>query len=206
MKIIDEKKLLEQIEKQGIVPSAESRSLEFTDTGGVLGFDFTNLTAPTMGESVLEKMENHRGVEIEMIKTLFDLLEHVGTFPVVLSAYEDEWVDREVDNLESNSKLTPAEKTILLEIDQAGGKGKALEFTAEEKEKAISLLLSQYTIFSNLCCVTSSDKSVLVIVSEDDEISFNTLDEALFHKADRFMREREKNLPFEIIRAGDAMP
>jgi len=203
MKFISEKKFLGSISRSGIGKTSDDRSLRYLDETGVLGFDFTNLAIPDLSESPYEGVaEGDRSVEYVMVSTLFKLVQVLDLFPVYLYASDNEWADENLARLVSQKYITADEASVLQNvIDQDHGMDVAVIGRDEIKE-AVRLITPQITALSTECCAVDDKGRFLATFSQDDEVSFDTKDKALYNASKEFILKL-KNLPFEIIQAED---
>jgi len=201
MKFISEKKFLASIRRLGIDKTSDDRSLRYLDETSVLGFDFTNLAIPDLSSSPYETVaEGDRSVEYVMVSTLLKLVEALDLFPVYLWASDNEWADEDLDQLVSRKFITVDEAAILQNvIDQDHGMDVAV-IGRDELKEAARLVTPQMTALSTECCATDNKGRFLATFSQDDEVSFNTKDNAIYNAAKEFIGKL-KNLPFEIIQA-----
>ncbi|VAX21746.1 hypothetical protein MNBD_NITROSPINAE04-2375 [hydrothermal vent metagenome] len=203
MKFISENEFLGLISRSGIGKTSDDRSLRYTDETGVLGFDFTNLAIPDMSKSPYEGVaEGDRSVEYAMVSTLFKLMEVLALFPVYLFASDNEWADEDLGRLVSQNYITADESSVLQNvIDQDRGMD-VVVIGRDEVKEAVRLITPQITALSTECCAVDDKGRFLATFSQDDEVSFNTKDNALYNASKEFILKL-KNLPFEIIQAED---
>ncbi len=202
MLFVDEEKYLGLMKEVGVVPCKEGRGLCYEDEESVLGFDFTNLTVPLTSPAAFESpAPGDRRVESSMVSTLLDLLDKLGEYPASMYLADDEWLAEETGPLVKNGHMTKTEGLILSKLCEEDHGMDVIVVGPDEKAIAESIIIPQLTLFSTTCCITGPKGRVLAVISEDDEVSFNTNDPALFQLADAIMKELEPDLPFKLIRA-----
>ncbi len=198
MKFIENSVFLEMMKRAGIELSENGRTMMYHDEGAVKGFDFTNLTPHNPAEPYEAVAVGDRSVEYAMVATAFKVIDALNIFPLYLYSVDNEWVDEDIAPLIKSGTLTREEADVLesvLENDNA------LDVAVIEKgevDKAVRLIVPQLTAFSTSCCAVDAEGKVLALFSEDDEISFNTIDPQIYEKAKKMVKSLS-NLPFETI-------
>ncbi|MBF0169816.1 MAG: hypothetical protein HQK87_01785 [Nitrospinae bacterium] len=199
MRYLDEEPYIATLHEEGIVPCDDGRSLCY-DTGDYYGFDFTNLTSPQKGaDGLLEPAGEGRHVERAMIETLLTLLVDLGQAPLRLIPLDDDWADDELESLIGHGYLTKDEGAVLSRVVADGKAMDVIEIAADEIATGVALLLPQLTVRSTVCAIVGGEGETLSLISQDDEISFNTDDRGVYDKARALMKQREIKLPFEVV-------
>lgn len=204
MKFIDEKDYHKILRDAGIGVTEDGRSLNYTDGGATLGFDFTNLAAPDTSRSPIEVVGmGDRSVEYTMVAVMFKIIETLGLFPLFLYSGDDEWADENLAELAGKNYISKEEAQTLDDIVSGGHAMDVIEIGADEVPDAVRVITPQLTTFSTYCCVTDANGRFLATFSEDDEVSFNTKEPELYGKAKEALGALG-DLPFEVITAPGA--
>ncbi|MGK7346082.1 MAG: hypothetical protein ACNS63_09775 [Candidatus Nitrospinota bacterium M3_3B_026] len=199
MNFLDEKAFLETLRSAGIVPCREGRALCYEDEESVLGFDFTNLSIPDTSVSPFEAQgAGERSVEYAMIGTMLRILDELDLFPLYLYAVDEEWAGEDIGRLRKKGLLTVEEASVLGRVMEEGRGMDVIVVEREEAADAARLIAPQITALGTVCAATDARGRVLALFSQDDEVSFNTMDRRIYEKAAK-MLETLKNLPFEVI-------
>lgn len=199
MRYLDEASYLTDLAEQGIVPCDDGRSFCY-DTADYFGFDFTNLTSPPKAaEGILEPASAGRQVERAMLESLLTLMVELDQAPLRLVAVDDDWADDELPTLLGEGYLSADEGAVLTKVVADGKAMEVIELDAEEIAIGVALLLPQLTHRSTVCAVIGGDGATLALVSQDDEVSFNTDERAVYEKGREIMKRREIELPFEVV-------
>jgi len=200
MKYINEQNYLAELKENGVIPSGDGLTLEYSDDAGVRGFDFTNLTSPDMAKTALDSgMGGEAVVERKMIEVVFDLCAEMDLYPLRLHAIEDEWGGADPEELLASDKLDKATATLLRTLDESDHLMDVIEIGKEERDAGVNLVTMQFVMFGGATAITSRSGAFLALVSQDDEVSFNTGDGALYEKARAIVRQNAGAYPFDII-------
>ncbi|MBI4666768.1 MAG: hypothetical protein HY751_10215 [Nitrospinae bacterium] len=198
MRFTSEDHFLSAIAPAGLAQDPEGRYLRFTDEDSVLGFDFTNLTMPDSPGAfdIAGGMDN--SVERSMVETVVRLMEDLDLFPLYLFASDNEWLDEDADALAKRGLIRESERDILKAIQTAGHNMDVLIVEKSEAGRAVDILTPQLTELGATCFAVSEDGSTYALISQDDEVSFNTTDEGIYRRARETVRSLE-SLSFDII-------
>jgi len=200
------------INENDFMAEMESAKIELLDDGqpayigdeDVLGFDFSNLAPAGDGAGLIEHMTSgSRATERAMVEALFTIVKKLGLFPVFLMAVDDEWADEEQKALLERGDLNEAEVEAMEMIIENDGNMKALMLEKEEMEEAVAIVTPQMTLLSNRVAAMDAQGRFLAYFSEDDEVSFNTTDPAIYKAARKLALEMRAEAPFEMIFAED---
>jgi len=203
MEIIEEEEFLRSVLSRDM-QKGEDGQLAYIGEDKVLGFDFSNMNPGRMDAGAIEMAQpGDRRVETSMVRALFKIIEKLELFPIHLYSAEDEWLDEDPIQLKEAGHLTEAEANALTMVEKLGGKMAILRLEQDELDDAVSVVTPQMTLFSNRCAATDENGKFLAYFSEDDEVSFNTIDESIYQAARKMALELRKDGNFEIIFAED---
>ncbi|MDH4184304.1 MAG: hypothetical protein OEV92_08790 [Nitrospinota bacterium] len=203
MKLINEKDFMAEMESAKIELLDDGQPA-YTGDEDVLGFDFSNLTPASDGAGLIEHMTSgSRATERAMVEALFNIVKKLGLFPVFLMAVDDEWADEEQKALLERGDLNETEVEAMEMILENDGNMKILMLEKDEMEEAVAIVTPQMTLLSNRVAAMDAQGRFLAYFSEDDEVSFNTTDPAIYQAARKLALEMRAEAPFEMIFAED---
>jgi len=200
MNFISETDFLSKLAAFGLEPDQEGRELRYRDGSATLGFDFTNLDVPMTEESLYESPgAGEHGVEGAMARVIFTLAEQLGKFPVYLFAADDEWGGgEERAPLAAAGRLSKEESAAFAGAVAGGHKMDVGVIGPGEGDKAALLVVPQTTLFQGVCHAVAEGGVFWATLSPDEEVSFNTRDQAVYDAA-RAALLAMGPLPFEVV-------
>lgn len=201
MRFIDEKTFLDKMKSAGVVPCGTGGAICYEDIDKTLGFDFTNLTPPDTLTSMFEAAAD-RSVEYAMAGVMFRILEGLGVFPLYLYAADNEWAGEELDPLVRRGLITSEERELLEKITEEGHGMDVVVVEPGEAAAAVRLVAPQLTALGTTCFAVDEKGKTLTSFSQDDEVSFYTIDKGMHEKA-LAMARRLENVPFEVVTVED---
>lgn len=199
MRFIDEQRFLEEMDSSGLDLSEDRRYLRFRNDDAAMGFDFTNLAMPGSTDDVFDSANAREGgVEAIMIRTALEMMLSAGLFPIYLFASDNEWLDEDPAPLVRQGLLTENEAKTLSAIVANGHGMDVIVIEPEDLDSAVDIVTPQVCALGSTCFAVDVKGRAFTLFSQDDEVSFNTVDKDIF----RIARGYVKGLPnpsFEIV-------
>ena len=199
MRFIDEQRFLEEMGSLGLDLSEDGRFLRFGDGDLAKGFDFTNLGMPGSEDDVFDSANvREGGVEAIMTRTALEMMRSTGLFPVYLFASDNEWLDEDAATLLRQGLLTESEASTLSGIVADGHGMDVIVLEPEELDAAVDIITPQICALGSTCFAVDVKGRAFTLFSQDDEVSFNTVDKNIFRIARGYIGGLSKP-PFDII-------
>lgn len=199
MRFIDEQRFLEEMRSFGLDLSEDRRYLRFRNVDATMGFDFTNLSMPGSDDDVFDSLNAREGgVEAIMVRSAVDMMESARLFPIYLFASDNEWLDEDPAPLLQQGLLTENEAKTLTAIVESGHAMDVIVLEPEELDIAVDIITPQLCALGSTCFAVDIKGRAYTLFSQDDEVSFNTLDKNIYRMARGYVSGLSK-LPFDII-------
>lgn len=199
MRFIDERRFLEEMGSFGLDLSEDRRYLRFRNDETAMGFDFTNLSMPGSEDDVFDSANAREGgVEVVMARTALEMMRSAGLFPIYLFASDNEWLDEDPAPLMRQGLITDGEAKILSDIVADGHGMDVIVIGQEELEVAVDIIAPQLCALGSTCFAVDAKGRAFTLFSQDDEVSFNTVDKNVFRMARGYIGGLSK-LPFDVI-------
>jgi len=199
MRFIDEQRFLEEMSSFGLDLSEDKRYLRFRNADTSMGFDFSNLSMPGSADDVFDSANAREGgVEVVMARTALEMMRSAGLFPVYLFASDNEWLDEDPTPLLRQGLITESEAKTLSDIVTDGHSMDVIVIEPADLETAVDIVTPQLCALGSTCFAVDMKGRAYTLLSQDDEVSFNTVDKDIFRMARGYIGGLSK-LPFDVI-------
>jgi hypothetical protein len=199
MRFIDEQRFLEEMAFSGLELSEDKRYLRFRNDDAAMGFDFSNLSMPGSADDVFDSANAREGgVEAIMVRSAVDMMESVKLFPIYLFASDNEWLDEDPAPLLQQGLLTETEAKTLSAIVDGGHSMDVIVIEPDDLDIAVNIITPQLCALGSTCFAVDIKGRAYTLFSQDDEVSFNTIDKNIYRMARGYVSGLSKP-PFDVI-------
>jgi hypothetical protein len=199
MRFIDERRFLEETTSFGLDLSEDKRYLRFRNDDTAMGFDFSNLSMPGSADDVFDSANAREGgVEVVMVRTALEMMRSAGLFPIYLFASDNEWLDEDPTPLLQQGLIMENEAKTLSDIVTDGHSMDVIVIELADLETAVDIVTPQLCALGSTCFAVDMKGRAYTLFSQDDEVSFNTVDKDVFRMARGYVGGLSK-LPFDVI-------
>lgn len=199
MRFIEERRFLEEMGQLGLGLSEDGRVFNFNDPDRAKGFDFSNFTIPGSPEEIIESATaNEPSVESIMARSALEAMLSAGLFPIYLFISDNEWLDEDPESLVRQGLMTKTGAAILSAIIEEDHGMDVIVIEAGEIGVAVDIITPQILALGSTCYAVDMKGRAFTLFSQDDEVSFNTIDDGAYEKARSYV-EGLSDKPFEVI-------